>query len=72
MPVAHLEGTDAPSFPENEQGNKLKKDPTLPPFNGLKTKTGPLRFIFYFFLLNRRSCVKENTYLGVVHRCGWK
>lgn len=72
MPVAHLEGTDAPSFPENERGNKLKKDPP-PPFNGLKTKTGPLRFIFYlFFLLNRRSCVKENTYLGVVHRCDWK
>lgn len=50
VPVAHLEGTGAPSFPENEQGNKLKKDPNLPPLNGLKTKTDPVRFILFLFI----------------------
>lgn len=28
MPVAHLEGTDAPSFPENELGNCKKTQPS--------------------------------------------
>lgn len=43
-------GTGAPSLPENERGNKLKKDPNLPPLNGLKTKTDPARVIFYLFI----------------------
>lgn len=58
MPVAHLEGTGAPSLPENGRGNKLKKDPNLPPLNGLKTKTDPARviFLFYFFIEQALLC----------------
>lgn len=49
MAAAHLEGTEAPSFPANELDSNWKKTQLSHHLIILKTKTDPARFSFLFF-----------------------
>lgn len=72
MPAAHLEATEAPSFPANELSSNWKKTQPSHYLISLKTKTDPVRCFFVFFNWTGSLVLRKNTYSGVVHRCGWK
>lgn len=50
MPAAHLEATEAPSFPANELSSNWKKTQPSHYLISLKTKTDPVRWFFLFFV----------------------